>query len=96
MQPVTVEGAWQAAGLYTDEYLADLNTVLRGRYITPRGAYCIGVVESIVRNTLQKMPTLYLLQVAADCNSVEEAISVAQRWIEEEIAGQGHKPRGAK
>ncbi len=79
-----------AAGLYTGQYLAVLNGVLRSRYITPIGAYCIGVVESIVRTSIQKMPTLYLLQVAADCKSVPEAISVAQKWIEEEIAGQGH------
>lgn len=78
------------AGLYTDEYLQMLNSVLSGRYITPIGGYCVGVVEAIVRTSIQKMPSLYLLQVAADCTSVAEAISVAQKWIEEEIAGQGH------
>lgn len=81
------------AGLYTDEYLEMLNSVLQGRNSTAIGAYCVGIVEGIVRTSLQKMPTLYLLQMAMNCTNVAEAVSVAQRWIEDEIAGQGHRGR---
>jgi hypothetical protein len=85
-RPVKLETAWLVAGRYSEEYRADLSSVLRGAFVTRDGPYFIGVVEGAVRNSLGTMPSLSLLQDAAQCTSLEEAISVAQEWIKNEVA----------
>lgn len=70
-----------AAG-YTAEYRAEVELVLSGPHVTAMGAYYVGVVEGVTRNALGVMPHRELLQLAAGANSLEEAVTVAEQWID--------------
>ena len=66
---------------YTEDYLRDLNSVLQGPFISPMGAYCMGLVEGLAHSETGTMPCRYLLQLAADCQKPDEAVELVERWM---------------
>ena len=62
------------------DYLRNLNRVLHSEGITPIGAYCLGVVESILRQRLGAMPDEAVMQRAVQCTGVKEAVDFAHEW----------------
>jgi hypothetical protein len=62
---------------YTAKYLADLNAALATCRDSAIGAYCLGVVETIVYTETGRGPTRATMMRAAACVTVKEAIDVA-------------------
>lgn len=91
--------ALDAAG-WTEKYLRDLNARLHAPDITPIGAYCMGVVESIVRQRLGRLPEDHMLAAAALSKSVKDAVDLAEEWVsaiqarESRRARSSAKPKG--
>jgi hypothetical protein len=70
-----------------DTYLADVNEVLHGPYITPIGAYNVGLVSMIVYQSIGDFPPAFVLRAAADCTTLEQAARIAEAWLEQRLTG---------
>ena len=86
----TIAAAARKVG-WTEEFLRDLNAVLHAPEITPIGAYCVGVVHNIWMDW-GMLPDRRLLEEAARCTNIPEAIALAKRSVK--AAPPSGKKRG--
>lgn len=81
--------------VWTDEFAQELKAVMSSPEIVADGVhgYYLGVLTAVMLGKAGVLPTRSMLERAAKCDSIPEAVTVAEAFAEDVLRSQERKAR---